>query len=540
MPPALSCAADPQQAVQTMHHSAARSRISWQALASALTMIAVCVALTIALDQGIQIGRENHAGMLPVVRRLLDATYLPGDFGIEIRMHHHRVFAILVATLARFIGEQNALAWLTVVGYALIFAGLWRLGGALQMSRSRRLLFGVALAAGMFYLDRGVEANRFLGNGPIMPPTFAHALIIFGIDAIVRQRWNLAFVLAGGTALLHLQIGAIWWLLLAVEALRQRVWRRPAEWLPGFGCALVIMSPALMDLWVLAQQGLTRGISTLDDVSLRMPQHFEFNAGRVAIVAVYLTAFICIWRRWRELGDARAERFAPLVWMASALAALTVLHYFDYYLLGSGWIARLQLLRLSVFLPVLAGLALLAALPDPATHRFRNWPWLAAGMIAALALGADVYKGAIPTLRVHDYAQDEGDWADICRWVRREGPHELYVTPPGQTGFTAWSDRSTLVEFKINPDGGAGLAEWRQRLLAVSGGALPQQSTRKNVAAALDRDYARLSTSAFADLERDYGVRIAIVPAASALQGRVLYENRGYRVVALSVSTPAG
>jgi len=521
-----------------MHPSTSLSRMPLPALASALAMVAVCVALTIALDQGIQIGRENHAGMLPVVRRLLDAAYLPGDFGIEIRAHHHRVFAILVATLARPFGEQAALAWLTGGGYALVFAGLWRVGAALQLSRSRRLLLGVALAAGVFFLDRGVEANRFLGNGPIMPPTFAHALILFGIDAMLRKRWNLAVVLAGATALVHLQIGAIWWLLLAGEALRQGVWRRPAAWLPGLACALVLMSPALLDVWILAQQGLMHDIGALDDVALRMPQHFEFNGGRVATVALYLAAFVCIWRRWRDRGDSRGERFTPLVWIASALAALTLLHYLDYYLLGSGWIARLQLLRLSVFLPVLAALALLAALPDPASRRFDGWPGLAAGMIAALALGADVYKGDIPRLDVHDYAQDNNDWADVCRWVRRQGPRELYVTPPGKTGFTAWSDRSTLIEFKINPDGGAGLAEWRRRLLAVSG-TLPQQSTRKDVAAALDRGYAQLSTSAYAGLQRDYGVRIAIVPADSALQGRVLFQNPGYRVVALPASIPA-
>lgn len=522
-----------------MHASTFPSRVAWPALASALGMVAVCVALTIALDQGIQIGRENHAGMLPVVRRLLDAAYLPGDFGIEIRAHHHRVFAILVATLARPLGEPAALAWLTIAGYALVFAALWRLGAALHLSRSRRLLFGVALASGAFFLDRGVEANRFLGNGPIMPPTFAHALIVFGIDAILRKRWNLAFALAGGTALIHLQIGAIWWLLLAGEAMRQGVWQRPAAWLPGLACALLLMSPALMDVWILAKQGLTHDIGMLDDVALRMPQHFEFNRGRVATVAVYLAALVWIWLRWRTRGDPRGERYTPLVWLACALAALTLLHYLDYYLFGSGWIARLQLLRLSVFLPVLAALALLAALPDPAPRRFDGWPWLAAGMIAALALGVNVYKGESPRLAVHDYAQDANDWADVCRWVRRRGPRELYVTPPGQTGFTAWSDRSTLVEFKINPDGGAGLAEWRQRLLAVSGGALPQQSTRKDVAAALDREYAQLSTSGYAGLQRDYGVRIAIVPAGSGLQGRVLYENPGYRVVALLASTPA-
>jgi len=492
-------------------------------------MVAACTALAIALDHGIRLGSENHAGLLPVMRRLMDANYLPGDFGISIRLHHHHVFAWIAATLAGVLGESGALALLTLLGLAAIFAGLWRLGGALQLAPARRLLLGVAIAIGIAWLDRGVEANRFLGNGPIMPPTFAHALILFSIAAVVRQRWNAAFALAGAVALLHLQIGGVWLIALACVALASGIGRQPRRWLPGLGAAVAIASPALLDVWALLREGLVQDIGQTGDIAFRMPQHFEFRATRVMAVLLYLGAFAFVWRRWRARGDARAERFLPLLRIVLVLMLLTLVHYLDYYLLHTGWIARLQLLRLSLFIPVLAAFALLAA---PRARRER-WPLALASCLAIAALGAGWLRHAPPSLAIIDQRQAATDWGDVTRWIAHDGPPGLYVTPPGQIGFTAASDRSTVVEFKINPDGGAGLAEWLRRLDAVTAHSLPQASTRRDVAEELDAAYAKLSQEDFAGLARSYGVRTAVVPASSALQGRELYRNAGYRVVAL-------
>lgn len=504
----------------------------WIALVAAAGMVAACTAITIALDHGIHLGRENHAGLLPVLRRILDPGYLPGDFGISIRLHHHRVFTWIAAMLAIPFGEDGSLALLTVLGLAAVFAGLWRLGDALGLAPGRRLLLGVAIAIGFAYLDRGVEANRFLGNGPIMPPTFAHALILFGLDAMVRQRWNLAFALAGAVALVHLQIGAVWLLVLTAAAAAAGILRQPRRWLPGFAAALAIASPALLDVVALLRAGLVHGIADTDDIAFRMPQHFEFRAGRVAAVVFYLGAFAAIWRRWRGRDDERAERFKPLLWTAACLMGLTLLHYVDYYVLQTGWITRLQLLRLSMFVPVLAAFALLAAPRQPRDHPER-WPIALAALFAVVMLVADFVKHEPPSLRIDDASQAQTDWADVTRWIRHNGPPGLYVSPPGQIGFTAWSSHSTLVEFKVNPDGGAGLAEWLRRLRAVTADSLPPASTRRDVADELDAAYARMSSDDFRRLQSEYGVRTAVVPVSSPLQGRELYRNAGYRVIAL-------
>jgi len=501
-----------------------------------LACTAACVALTIALDGGVQIARENHAGLLPVVRRLLDPSHLPGDFGIELRAHHHRVFAWMVAGLSSVIGETRAFAALTISGYAAVFGAVWALGHALRLDAARITVLCVALASGALFLDHGVEANRLLGNGPIMPPTFAHAALMGAIAAMVARHWNIACALTGAALLVHLQIGAIGMVVLAVALITFGVWRTPRGWLQGLVAGLLIAAPALLDLWALSQQGLTRGIGQLDDVAFRMPQHFEFHANRVAAVLVYVIALLAGVRRWHRRGDVRASRFAPVTCVALTLVALCALHYLDYELLRTGVISRIQLLRLSVLVPVLGACALLATRPAQCADSLRRQRvgFLLVAAVFAGGAWANAARGdEPPTLRVVDHARDPTDWADASRWVRANGPVALYVTPPGQTGFAAFARRSTLVEFKINPDGGAGLLEWQARLSALSGGRLPVPRTRAQVAKALDAAYAQRNTADFARLRARYGVTHAVLPSSSPAAGTVLYRNPSYRVIAL-------
>lgn len=61
------------------------------ALLSLAAIVAVSL-LILAFNGGICVGFWNHSVLLPVVRRMLDPNYLPGDFGIALRWYHHRAF----------------------------------------------------------------------------------------------------------------------------------------------------------------------------------------------------------------------------------------------------------------------------------------------------------------------------------------------------------------------------------------------------------------------------------------------------------------
>lgn len=506
----------------------------------AVVAVPLCAALVIALEGGIDVGGGNHAGLLPLVRRLLDPTYLPGDFGIELRLHHHRPWTWLVARLAGLVGEAVALALLTWAGLLLAFAGLWRLARAAGLGAGAAALTCALLATGSLFLDRGLEINRFLGNGPIMPPTFAHGFVLLSLASLLRGRWAAALAWGGAVALLHVQIGVIWLAVLTGLAWLDRAHLRVgAVGLGGLAFA-AIAAPALLDLVMLWQGGVAGPGYTVADIEFRMPQHFRLrSAGNGLKVLAYLLLLWAVFRHHAARSIPNAPAIRRLAWAATIVVALAALHLLDYHVLRLGTLAQVQTLRLSPLVPVLGAVAL-ASWAQWAAGR-RAPPRLAQPALAAAAVLLAVGKTSLQHwsgeplgLAVNRYADAGTDWTEIGRWVREHGPRDgLYVTPPGQPGFTSIAERSTLVDFKVNPDGGRGLAEWYERLRAVTGGGLPATGDYGDNARALDTAYAGLPDEGFAQLTERYGVRYAIVAASQSVPGRELYRNRSYKVVAL-------
>lgn len=510
----------------------------------AIAAIPVLTLLAVGLDGGIWLGGENHAGLLPVVRRLVDPAYLPGDFGIELRLHHHQTWTQLVAWLSRLAGETTALAILTWVGVALVFAGLWRLARVAGLGRGATALVCTLLATGGLFLNHGLEINRFLGNGPIMPPTYANAFVLLSLAAVLGRNWVAALSWAGLALLFHLQVGIIWLLVLAVLAVRDR--SRLTVRALGLGGALLlaIAAPALVNLVTLLGEGAASSSYTLADVDFRNAHHFRLRSSSNALkILAHLAVLWGVYHWLERRGEDNAEAFGQLAWTATAVIALAGLHFLDYYLVRDGTFARLQTLRLSPLIPVLGGIALAAWLQRSLT-RWRS-ARVAEGVMLAIAVTLVVGKlvqaqqsGEPFNLRIHHYADAVGAWGDVARWARDAGPRDgLYVTPPGHVGFTVLSDRSTVVEYKINPDGGRGLAEWYARLRVVTGDRLPTTDDRGANAAALDAAYTNLSAEGFTALARRYGVKYAVVPLASRASGRELYRNTAYRVIELPPST---
>src|SRR5678816_4027616 len=114
-------------------------------LLTGLGILAVA-ALIIGFNGGISVGSSNHTGLLPVVRRILDSNYLPGDFGISVRFYHHRVFACLVAGVSAVLGEDNSLILLAMVGMILLCTALFVLCRVLDLRHTGFIVAGLFLA----------------------------------------------------------------------------------------------------------------------------------------------------------------------------------------------------------------------------------------------------------------------------------------------------------------------------------------------------------------------------------------------------------
>jgi hypothetical protein len=490
---------------------------------------------------GISVGFENHAGLLPVVRRILNPAYLPNDFGIALRYYHHRAFAYLVAGCALLFGEDRALVILRAAGHLFLSAALYRLCRELRLNAWGFLAAGAFLAGRVFWTGRGLEVNELIGNAEINPTTYAHALVLLGVAALLRRRLLSAAFLAGLTLLFHLQIGLIFVALLFPFYLPLLKSYDRGRLVRAGLLLLVPASLALIYLALMVGRGVARS-GVHDYNAYRQPHHFELlSAHAAAWVIAHLVAQTLVWWHFKNR-DAELSRAAGVFTLLSlTLVLLALLHFLDFYVLQLGPVSMVQLIRMSPLITLFGALSVIAAL----NYWARGGVATHAGRVAALNLALVVlsvgwafWQRTIPPLEkfawVKKYADQPTNWSDVCRWIKTNGPRNaLYMTPPAAIGFASLTDRSTVVEFKINPDGGQRLGEWYERLRDVGGGTLPQLKGFAN-ARALNTAYGSLTAAQLRALGRKYGAAYALLPATSTADFPVLYQNQDYKLVQLT------
>ena len=325
--------------------SFARSRLS--GLLPALSVLFVASTL-IAFNGGIAIGVSNHVGLIPVVRRILNPGYLPGDFNIELRLFHHRVFAYILALLSSVAGEDRAIIILHILSFVALAAALYFLCRSLGLPLHYYIFLGLLIAFNAAWTGLGLEENNFAGNREIQPTTMAHALVIAGTGALIKQRWKLAALFAGLATLLHLQIGLIFVILISplyAAHLRKFSVREIALILASF---LVPAFPALLHMKKMFERGVADSAFTLSYLQWRMPHHFELISIEAALWVTAHLLVLCLVYFWLRRNNNPAMHGAGiLATLSIMLAMLTLIHFADYYLLQWGTTLKAQFPRLT-------------------------------------------------------------------------------------------------------------------------------------------------------------------------------------------------
>lgn len=507
-----------------------------------LTSIFAAAVAMIYCNGGIGVGASNHVGLLPVVRRILDPNYLPGDFNIALRFYHHRAFAYLVAGGSALLGEDRALVVLGVLAMLAMSAALFGLCRQLGMSRCGFLVVAVFAATRFAWTGKGLELNEFLGDPEVMPPLLVHMLVLLVLTALIKERYRLAVFLTGLAILLHLQIGltlALMTLPLYLVKLRQ------------FGIkevcvlALLVIIPALPALWHVGhmlQRGLAKSpISSAFYIDFRHPHHFElFSAGAAVWVGVHLAVIAVAYWFFRRRETETSQAIGKLLVCCVTLIILCLIHFTDYYLIKNDKLAQVQFLRLSPLITILGAICFvlivnrwLANVRSPVLANVI----LANVILITAAIGWGWYSPRrleVPYyFGVQRFAEQKSSWADVARWVKTNGPRDtVYLVAPGRNGFSVLSERQIVAEFKLNPDGSMYLNEWLERLRDLAGGELPKGRGFEN-RRLFDKAFAKLSNEQLLALSAKYNANYAILSKDSKAQFDAIYQNKEYRVVKL-------
>jgi len=397
---------------------------------------------------------------------------------------------------------------------ALAWTGRWITWSLLAWAW-RRLSVAVVPARGAAVLSAGlwvflIDSMNLAGEwvvGGVEAKGFAYVLVLLALEAVVRGRWNRAWLLLGAASAFHVLVGgwfaitlAMAWAVLRLADFRRSAvaLQRPAT--PGLGAMLPSLvaacALALLGLW--PSLALNRGLDAATIVEgnqwyvIRLWHHLDgwtvatltpWFAVRFGLVTV---AWIVVVALWKVCLDAAATplqgvppgtrpstgALQPLVWTIHATLVVAAVGMGLSALRPAYPDVAEALLRFYWFrtsdVAVPLGVALLGTLlVFRGLAALRPYAWLGlAALTAAVALqAADDLR-----LRLDGTPQFEEDFVDewnaACQWLNASSiPRDAkFITPRLAQTFKWLTGRPEIVTWKEIPQNAAAIVEWGDRL----------------------------------------------------------------------------
>ncbi len=391
----------------------------------------------------------------------------------------------------------TATAWIGRVVTWLLLAWSWR---RLSWAVVPRPLMSL-LSAGLLLLClRQLHLAGEWVIGGVEAKGFAYVLVFLALQAIVKDRWRAALILAGAAGAFHVLVGG--WTVVAIGM----AWlmcgsSRPRlmTLLPAAAIGLLLSLPGLWPALAL-NQGVPKDVAheaARIYVFERLAHHLvysQFPAVNIARFQLLVVAWAVIaWLQRREPSVTRLQRVVAGT-IVIALIGVVIDQAFviranmldqspDEYERAVAGLLRYYWYRMSDSLvPVGVALAAVWGITKLQTSK----PALAAGLsMAAILLSVAnlaevnyqrrllpvppaIVQPNIESTRPITAKMWWQDWQAVCDWVAQETPADaLFLTPREQQTFKWYAGRAEIATRKDVPQDARGLMEWKQRLTDI-------------------------------------------------------------------------
>jgi hypothetical protein len=513
---------------------------------------------------------SDHTYKIPFLKATWDPSLYARDLTVDMRVAYVSLFSWVVGPINVLVGLDMAfflIQSVTILAFFLLTARLGtlltgtRLGGWFTLLL---LFFPQVVAGGISTFDLLVQ-ERFV----------AFVFVLASLLLLAQGRGVAAGLLAGIAGDVHLVTLANFLVaaacLLGITLLRPGTRRAAASKAGRFLAAMFVGALPVLTQVVRSGQGgfLTRiDPEWLRMILLRSPQHFlpDYRLfGTHVLLGLILLVLTWRWQADRRLRDVLAAAMMGMIagFVLGTLFVTTLpwlvglqlcLYRTDQLFLvvaavASAWVfARmfptrpaLALVALVLFsfapwwtrLGLICGLALISLAMPSRPNRFDadRWPLRGRQMIAGLTLFLliAIVRGHRPhwdnPLRPKDSPNIEAQ-----RWLRLHTERNaLVLTPPGESDFRIFSERSVLGSWKdwtYNVLSRDFAVEMYERLHEMCGDSLTD----------CDEHYAHLSESDILRLARKYGLDYVVRPAGAPLAWPSIFKNSDYLVYAIPPS----
>jgi hypothetical protein len=517
---------------------------------------------------------SDHTYKIPFLKATWDPSLYARDLTVNMRAAYVSLFAWVVGPIDSLVGLEMAFFIIQSVTILAFFVLVARLGTRLTGERwigwfaILLLFFPQVVAGGISTFDLLVQ-ERFV----------AFVLVLASLLLLARGRAVAAGLLAGIAGDVHLVTLANFLVaaacLLGIALVRPESRRAATSTVGRFSAAMFV--GALPVLTQLARSGQGGFLTRIDPEWLRMivvrsPQHFlpDYRLfGTHALLGLALIVLTWRWQADRRLRDILAAAMLGMI-AGFVLATLFVttlpwlvglqlcLYRTDQLFLvvaavATAWLftrmfptrPALALIALVLFsfapwwmrLGLMCGLALISLAMPSRQNRFDDDRWALRGrqMIAGLALFLmiAIVRGHRPhwdnPLRPKDSPNIEAQ-----RWLRLHTERNaLVLTPPGESDFRIFSERSVLGSWKdwtYNVLSRDFAVEMYERLHEMCGLSPTNCSIWKDCEQDCGEHYAHLSENDILRLATKYGLDYVVRPAGAPLAWPAVFKNSGYLV----------
>ncbi|MDA7950526.1 MAG: hypothetical protein MPJ24_03475 [Pirellulaceae bacterium] len=441
---------------------------------------------------------DNEAHYLCKAKHYWDATFCEGDFFLDTH-DTHLVFYWTIG-LCTTIFSLETTAWIGRILSWLLLAHAWQ-----RLNRQMRFPAGLSvLTLGLFMgiLSRYHMAGEWVIGG-IEAKCFAYIFLLYGLEAILANRWKIAWPLLGIASAWHVVVGG--WGAIAAFAVWGIAGRREISFpkmLPSLLLGGVFSLGGLLPAIEMSGGETAETLLTAYRIQVyeRLPHHLLFSKMpshhvlRQAVLVAIWGILTCLFFQGESKNISEEIRFKVkrLTLFTGATLGITFAGIcIDKFLADRSWL-EVNLLRFYWFRLSEVIVSMQVGLLMPIVAFLYGTKWPRAQRVAwGILLFTGVYVISGPVYenwrdpRPKSIAQGQGriandpkgydrqisqaaSWRATCQWIDNNIPNDsLILTPRHQQTFKWYAKRAEVVTYKDMPQDPTAVLEWKSRVQAT-------------------------------------------------------------------------
>lgn len=448
-----------------------------------LEVVAICSLF--ALYAGSPPPDVNEAHYLSKAKHFWNPDWCSGDLFLN-SSNAHLAFCWTFGWLTHWVSLPTA-AWLGRITFWVALAVGWR-----RLSYSMVPRTGVAVFTAAIWL-LGLHYCHMMGEwvvGTLEGKSIAYVFVLFGLSALVRNRWNTTWMCFGAAAMFHVLVGGWCVVAAALTWIFQPHDRASLKsMIPGLFAGFALSLPGLFPALQLSH-GVPEEVVRQAEVIYvfrRLPHHLVIHSRNWLFIARFVLLVIC----WAALlgptkylpAMKRLNFFitgALLIALMGLAVEITTLGQPEQ---AAHWL-RFYWFRLTDAV-VPAGVALawavwLANISSGKTAKRLSYIVVGAATCGLIASWPTYWSTQLPRASLHQWGNGghhhwaavdrHAEWIRLCRWVHSNTPEDAhFLTPHNQQTFKWYAERAEAATWKDIPQDAKSTVAWWNRIIDIYG-----------------------------------------------------------------------